>query len=211
MTLNQAAPAWTFAGAVGSSEPFAINGIDVWQHKWQSVEGAPRAAVRDPHYGQSYEMDVYRITDGSHSVVFAAGEFSNGIFGFYVSAGVTTGTRPPALPFVTQHIAVPGRSLVQQLAPYAPLLASVIELPWIVFTMMMFMGTRENAGPNPYWERQFSATIIIPAALGLVVGLIVLLRGDATSLLARIALAIGSVACASFVYGLGRGMFAPLQ
>lgn len=212
MTQTQTAPAWLYVGAVGSSEPFAINGLDVWQHRWQRVEEVPRAAVRDPHYGQPYEMDVYRITEGLQTAVFAAGEFSNGIFGFYVPAATGTGDQPAMMAGGTHQVVVPSRPLVQQLAPYAPLMASVVELPWIVLTVMMFMGTRENStGSNPYWQRQFSALIIVPAALGLVIAMIVLVRGDAKSALARIALAIGGLACAAFVYGFGRGILAPLQ
>jgi hypothetical protein len=206
MTATQPASAWTFVGAVGSSEPFAIEGLDVWQHQWHSVAGAPRAAVRDPHHNQPFEMSVYRIVDGSRSVVFAAGEFSNGIFGFYVP---TARVGAPPMP-IASHL-VPDRPWMERFGPYVPLAASIVELPWIVLTVMMFMGTRENStGPNPYWQRQFSAMIILPAAIGLVVGLIVLFRGGAAGTLARVALAIGCLACAGFVYGFGLGMFAPV-
>lgn len=206
---------WTFAGAVGSSEPFTIGGLDVWQHQWQSVAGAPPASVRDPHYNQPFQMPVYQIADGARSAVFAAGEFSNGIFGFYVPAAQVgqaahVGARPPAMPVATRP--VPDRPLVQRVAPYAPLIASIVELPWIVFTVMVFMGTRENSGGrNPYWQRQFSVMIILPAVAGLIAGAIVLFRGDAQSTASRVWLAVGCIACAAFTYGFGRGMFAPLQ
>ena len=204
--------AWTFAGAVGSSEPFAIDGLDVWQHPWQSVAGAPPAAVRDPHYNQPYQMPVYRIGDGTRSVVFASGEFSNGIFGFYVPAAPTSSAaRPPAMPIVTHRISAPDRPLFAKVAPYTPLIASIFELPWIVLMVMMAMGTRENAGPpNPYWERQLSLFLILPVSVGLLAGLVVLVRGDAQTAVSRGALAIGCVACAGFIYWFGRGMFAPI-
>jgi len=44
------------------------------------------ADVTDPRYGQHFTFDVWSIATGKKSVQFAAGEFSNGMWGFYVEA-----------------------------------------------------------------------------------------------------------------------------
>jgi hypothetical protein len=67
--------------------PFLIDGVDVFQHEWREVSDAPRAEVRDPLYKQPFSFSVYEITSGAKRIVFAAGEFSNNVWGFY--------SRPP--------------------------------------------------------------------------------------------------------------------
>jgi len=41
------------------------------------------ASISDPAYGQRFEFAVYEIVAGDQRTVFAAGEFSNCIWGFY--------------------------------------------------------------------------------------------------------------------------------
>jgi hypothetical protein len=79
----QASDMWRFVGTAANERNFLIEGVNVWAFRWQEVRGE-RAAVEDPHYHQSFNFSVYTVTDGEHSVKFAAGEFSNGVWGFYV-------------------------------------------------------------------------------------------------------------------------------
>jgi hypothetical protein len=61
-----------------------IGGLEVWKHKWRST-GEPILNLPHPAYKwQTHRYNVYEIGDAGHSVRFAAGELSNGVYGFYV-------------------------------------------------------------------------------------------------------------------------------
>lgn len=77
---------WKCAKAgVADREHFEIDGLNVWDYEWVRIPGVT-AKINDPHYGQPYEFEAYEIRSGSKVVQFAAGEFSNCIWGFYVSS-----------------------------------------------------------------------------------------------------------------------------
>jgi hypothetical protein len=75
-------PKWQFAGASPEGLSFAVGGLDVWKHRW--LDTRERAQVVDPHYQRELTFDVYEIRVADKVITFAAGEFSNGIWGFYV-------------------------------------------------------------------------------------------------------------------------------
>jgi hypothetical protein len=76
---------WNFVGSSFDGQSLFIEGIDVWTRGWIAVEGE-RAKVVDPRYGQSFQFPIFVIAEGEKSVRFAAGEFSNGVWGFYREA-----------------------------------------------------------------------------------------------------------------------------
>ena len=73
---------WQFVGATPEGRCFIIDGLDVWKHKWRDTK--ERAQVKDPNYHEDFTFDIYEIRHGDRVVAFAAGEFSNGLWGFYV-------------------------------------------------------------------------------------------------------------------------------
>jgi hypothetical protein len=73
---------WEFVGVVLDRQPFAIDGVDVWKHEWTDTKA--RAHVKDPRYHQDFTFYVWEVRSGDRIVCFAAGEFSNCIWGFYV-------------------------------------------------------------------------------------------------------------------------------
>ena len=75
-------PDWEFFGATPDGQSFQIGGLDVWKHDWRDTK--ERVHVRDPHYGQDFTFHVYEIGSAERVVTFAAGEFSNCMWGFYV-------------------------------------------------------------------------------------------------------------------------------
>jgi len=79
---------WEFAGAGPDGQSFVIGGLDVWKHKWKDTE--ERAHVKDPRYRQDFKFHVYEIGSPGRVVTFAAGEFSNCVWGFYVRKRVAT-------------------------------------------------------------------------------------------------------------------------
>lgn len=73
---------WQFAGASREGNPFEIQGVNVWEQGWQTVEGE-QAHVTDPVYGRRYIFKVFTIQNDEEKIRFAAGEFSPGEWGFY--------------------------------------------------------------------------------------------------------------------------------
>lgn len=73
---------WQFAGSAREKEVFEIRGVNVWSQGWQVVPGQ-EAHVHDPVYGKGFVFRVYNIQDGGSRIEFAAGEFSDGEWGFY--------------------------------------------------------------------------------------------------------------------------------
>jgi hypothetical protein len=82
--LRQETPGWRFHCAIPESHNCQINGVSVWDHEWSEISG-DMVIAKDPH-GQLRRLPVYQISLGSKLAVFAAEEFSNGIFGFFVPA-----------------------------------------------------------------------------------------------------------------------------
>jgi hypothetical protein len=85
---------WIYVTHGTESTPITISGLDVWLYPWHAI-GDERATVRDPLHGQPFVFRVYQITNGHRIVEFAAGEFSNGIWGFF--ARPTTDAARPAV------------------------------------------------------------------------------------------------------------------
>jgi hypothetical protein len=74
---------WKYIGAIIDGKPFKINGYNVWDYDWISLNGET-ITVSDPRYGQTHKMYVYKIcVEGTKEITFAAGEFSNCVWGFY--------------------------------------------------------------------------------------------------------------------------------
>ena len=73
---------WEFFGAAPDGQSFQIGGLDVWKHKWRDTK--EWAHVQDPRYHQDFTFHVYEIGSSDAAVTFAAGEFSNCMWGFYV-------------------------------------------------------------------------------------------------------------------------------
>ena len=61
-----------------------INGLAVWLQEWRRT-GEDALELPHPSYRhQRHRFDVYEVGSISDPVRFAAGELSNGVWGFYV-------------------------------------------------------------------------------------------------------------------------------
>lgn len=76
---------WEYIGHVAGGEPFYINGINVWDYEWscETVCGNRKAVVKDSK-GNLFDFDIWSISPlGVDKLIFCAGEYSNGVYGFY--------------------------------------------------------------------------------------------------------------------------------
>ncbi|MCD7992726.1 MAG: hypothetical protein LUK37_13510 [Clostridia bacterium] len=72
---------WQFekSGADGNVQLFGVN---IFDYHWETT--GKRAAVTDPLYGQEFIFNIYTVVIGGDKKEFAAGEFSNCVWGFYL-------------------------------------------------------------------------------------------------------------------------------
>lgn len=73
---------WKFvkSGIEGDCELFGVN---IFDYRWEPTN--KKIKVLDPLYNQMHEMNIYNVNIGGKVLTFAAGEFSNCVYGFYVN------------------------------------------------------------------------------------------------------------------------------
>ncbi|WP_430462163.1 hypothetical protein ACQUQU_05060 [Thalassolituus sp. LLYu03] len=80
---------WQLLKVVADGEPLLINGINVWDYEWNDL-GADTFEVPHPSYPkQRHKLWPYYVEAESKRIVFAAGELSNCVWCFYVTASKT--------------------------------------------------------------------------------------------------------------------------
>jgi hypothetical protein len=76
-------PGWTLVSIGVEGQEVRIAGVSLWEVEWEPV-GSSAITVAHPNYPkQRHQMWIYRVHGSSPEVLFAAGEFSNGLWGFY--------------------------------------------------------------------------------------------------------------------------------
>lgn len=74
---------WKHIKTVVDGDEFQIRGLNIWEHEWERT--GQKIDVKDPLYGQDYILDIYKIENKDSTVKFAAGEFSNCVWGIYMT------------------------------------------------------------------------------------------------------------------------------
>jgi hypothetical protein len=74
---------WEFIAAAVEGGSLLIDGADPWGVGWEALP-VGSVVVDDPVYpGGRHTLGAYRLVGVEPVVLFAAGEFSNGVWGFY--------------------------------------------------------------------------------------------------------------------------------
>jgi len=98
---------WRFLGAYplkGTVEVVRVQGVDVYSHIDDWMAAGVVIGLADPLYpNQRNRLDVWRLTLDGREVQFAAGEFTNGVWGTYVLDD--TEGRPPVTESLCEHLA----------------------------------------------------------------------------------------------------------
>jgi len=74
---------WTHIKTIADGDAFEINGLNIWNFKW--IDTRQSINIKDPNYGQDYVFGIYEITNDNKTIRFAAGEFSNCVWGIYIN------------------------------------------------------------------------------------------------------------------------------
>ena len=71
------------ATGVCSGHKLSLFGAEnLWKCDWENT--GRKARIQDPLYKVYKEFDIFRVKIGCSSIEFAAGEFSNDVWGFYI-------------------------------------------------------------------------------------------------------------------------------
>lgn len=66
----------------GFAENTILFGVNIFDYQWNRTE--QKVEVCDPRYGQEYRFPVYTVNIKGKEHEFAAGEFSNNVWGFFL-------------------------------------------------------------------------------------------------------------------------------
>lgn len=81
--MDHVSPGWSLVSIGLEGQEVRIAGVSLWKVEWEPA-GSSSITVAHPRYPeQRHQMSVYRVRGSSPEVLFAAGEFSNGVWGFY--------------------------------------------------------------------------------------------------------------------------------
>jgi hypothetical protein len=82
--VDEVDPRWRFVAIAFEGDPVDLGGgVNPWQHEWTSTNG--RFNVAHPSYpDQRHTMFTHELVGANPVLRFAAGEYSNGVWGFFV-------------------------------------------------------------------------------------------------------------------------------
>ena len=75
---------WKFVNIVFDGQLISINGVNPWDYEWLRRDEEPIQVPHPSYPNQTHKMCIYEIKTDEKIVIFAAGEFSNCVWGFYV-------------------------------------------------------------------------------------------------------------------------------
>ena len=79
---------WNHFKTIADGEYCEIEGVNIWDYEWKS--DYETIIVKDPLYGETKSLNRFRIELLNNKVEFAAGEFSNSVWGIYIKTPILT-------------------------------------------------------------------------------------------------------------------------
>jgi len=92
LVRGQAVGGWKSCGVVIEGRPIDVGGINPWAFPWVSLQQPPVELPHPAYPNQCHKMWLYEVEAAGKKIVFAAGELSPNVWGFYVPA------EPPGSP-----------------------------------------------------------------------------------------------------------------
>jgi len=84
--MSEITPGWKHVAIGFEGVPVSLGGLNPWKFKWHSLD-EPTITVAHPSYPEErHTMSLFELKSGGKTVRFAAGEYSNGVWGFYLAA-----------------------------------------------------------------------------------------------------------------------------
>lgn len=86
--MSHVTPGWRPLAIGVANDSVSLRGHDLWKEKWLK-RAEESIIVAHPSYpAERHKMFVYQL-ETAPAVIFAAGEFSNGVWGFFQPMKVT--------------------------------------------------------------------------------------------------------------------------
>ena len=89
---------WVVVGVVTEGEPIDVGGITPWDFDWTRTSDEAVMLPHPQHSAELHRLWIYRIAVGDRCVVFAAGELSANVWGFYAQRVRGCPSEPPPVP-----------------------------------------------------------------------------------------------------------------
>jgi len=77
-------PGWRFVHIGVEDDAVSIGGVSPWRSQWRRLPEPPIIVAHPSYPLERHTMFVYELEGPRGPVMFAAGELSNGVWGFYV-------------------------------------------------------------------------------------------------------------------------------
>lgn len=79
-------PGWRFVSIGVEGSDVSLEGVNPWKHarEWRRTDDEPIVVAHPSYPAERHRMFVYELTVHTKTVKFAAGEFSNGVWGIYM-------------------------------------------------------------------------------------------------------------------------------
>jgi hypothetical protein len=75
---------WQFVSIGFENDSVSLDGLNPWQLEWHELDETPIIVAHPSYPSQRHTMEIYELRANSKIVKFASGEFSNGVWGFYI-------------------------------------------------------------------------------------------------------------------------------
>jgi hypothetical protein len=86
MPLEEFTPGWNPIRVGVEGDRVLLHGANLWKLKWVRVAEEPVIVPHPTHPHERHLAWVYEVEHSGKRITFAAGELSNGVWGFYVPA-----------------------------------------------------------------------------------------------------------------------------
>ncbi|MBB6464125.1 hypothetical protein [Flammeovirga kamogawensis] len=75
---------WKHKATIIDGQTFKLKELNIWDYQWEDTGNSIQ--IKDPMYGKDYKLNIYRIVKENIKIQFAAGEFSNCVWGIYLES-----------------------------------------------------------------------------------------------------------------------------
>jgi hypothetical protein len=83
--MSDVTPGWRLVSIGTAETPVVLLGYELWRQKWLRCSGESIVVAHPSYPAERHVMFVYHL-ESAPSIIFAAGEFSNGVWGVFEPA-----------------------------------------------------------------------------------------------------------------------------
>ena len=82
--MSEVTPGWRCVHIGVENDDASFCGVSFWKSRWRRLSDQDIVVAHPSYPQQRHKMFVYELDGPAGPLKFAAGEFSNGVWGFYV-------------------------------------------------------------------------------------------------------------------------------